>query len=235
MNGGHHGRLLYASNHAFIDGPGSCDAQRMAIKTSFAKKLAGSQDCDDCFLALLGNDSEPDLALLDVENRVRDLSLRENNLILPIFRYRFSLAHAGEKQFGIKRGFSSLPNRGSLFSFSHGYPLPDQGGTRRGDYGDLTGSMCWHSRGSHSATSIATDRTGTAVDELHCRPQSLHVQWCSTGPDPTWTDMLGAAARRPHSQRGPPRRSIVAKTGDVLRCFSRKVQRRSTCRWKCKG
>ena len=85
-------------------------------------------------------------------------------------------------------------------------------------------------RGSHSATSIATDRTGTAVDELHCRPQPLHVQWCSTGPGPTWTDMLGAAARRPHSQRGPPRRSIVAKTGGVLRCSSRKVQRRSTCR-----
>jgi hypothetical protein len=66
VNGGHHGRLLYASNHTFIDGPGGCDAQRMAIQTSFAKKVAGSQDCNDCFLALLGNDSEPDLALLDV-------------------------------------------------------------------------------------------------------------------------------------------------------------------------
>jgi hypothetical protein len=30
--------------------------------------------------------------LLDVKNRVRDLSLRKNNLILPIFGYRFSLA-----------------------------------------------------------------------------------------------------------------------------------------------
>jgi hypothetical protein len=29
----------------------------------------------------------------DVKNRVRDLSLRENNLILPIFGYRFSIAH----------------------------------------------------------------------------------------------------------------------------------------------
>ena len=47
----------------------------MAIQTSFAKKVAGSQDCDDRFLALLGNDSELDLALLNVKNRVRDLSL----------------------------------------------------------------------------------------------------------------------------------------------------------------
>jgi hypothetical protein len=42
--------------------------------------------------------------LLDVKNRVRDLSLRKNNLIVPIFGYRFSLAHFGEKCFGIERG-----------------------------------------------------------------------------------------------------------------------------------
>src|SRR5216684_7831902 len=116
MNGGDHGRLLYASNHAFIDGPGCCDAQRMAIQTSFAKKVAGSQDRDDCLLALLGNDRELDLAFLDVKNRVRDLSLRKNNLILPIFGYRFSLAHLGEKYFGIKRGLTSLPHNHSPLS-----------------------------------------------------------------------------------------------------------------------
>jgi hypothetical protein len=55
------------------------------------------------------SDGEFDLALLDVKNRVRDLSLRKNNLILPIFRYRFSLAHLGEKFFGIERGLTSLP------------------------------------------------------------------------------------------------------------------------------
>ena len=55
----------------------------MAIQTSFAKKVTWSQDGNHRFLALLGNDGEFDLALLDVKNRVRDLSLRENNLILP--------------------------------------------------------------------------------------------------------------------------------------------------------
>jgi hypothetical protein len=39
----------------------------MAIQTSFAKKVTGPQDCNDRFLALLGNDGELDLALLDVK------------------------------------------------------------------------------------------------------------------------------------------------------------------------
>jgi hypothetical protein len=85
MNGGDHGGLLQASYHAFVHRPGCRDAQRMAIETSFAKEVASFQDCDDCFLALLGNDGEFDLALLDVKNRVRGLSLRKDNLILPIF------------------------------------------------------------------------------------------------------------------------------------------------------
>src|SRR5437763_17212042 len=88
----------------------------MAIQTSFAKKVTWSQDCNHRFLALLGNDGELDLTLLDVKNRVRDLSLRKNNLILPIFGYRFSLAHLGEKIFGIKRGLTSLPHKGSFSS-----------------------------------------------------------------------------------------------------------------------
>ena len=67
--------FFYASNHAFIDRPCCCDAQRMAIQTSLAKKVTGSQDCNHRFLALLGNDGELDLALPDVKNRVRDLSL----------------------------------------------------------------------------------------------------------------------------------------------------------------
>jgi hypothetical protein len=70
----------------------------MAIQTSFAKKVTWSQDGNHRFLALLGNDGEFDLALLDVKNRVRDLSLRKNNLIVPIFGYRFSLAYLGENE-----------------------------------------------------------------------------------------------------------------------------------------
>src|SRR5258708_25284091 len=96
----------------------------MDIQTSFTEKVTWSQDCNHRFLALLGNDGELDLALLDVKNRVRDLSLRKNNLILPIFGQRFSLAHLGEKFFGIKRGFNSLPHKGSPFSSRKGCPFP---------------------------------------------------------------------------------------------------------------
>src|ERR1700680_4162708 len=86
----------------------------------------GSQDCNHRFLALLGNDRELDLALLDVKNRVRDLSLQKDNLILSIFGYRFSFAHLGEKYFGIKRGLNSLPHKGSLFLSPEGCPFPRQ-------------------------------------------------------------------------------------------------------------
>ena len=106
----------------------------MAIQISFAKKVTWSQDGNHRFLALLGNDSEFDLALLDLKNRVRDVSLRENNLILPIFGYRFSLAHFGEKFFGIERGFNSLPHKGSPFSSRKGCPFPRR---RQGEAGGL--------------------------------------------------------------------------------------------------
>src|SRR5207237_5738114 len=96
----------------------------MAIQTSFAKKVTWSQDCNHRFLALLGNDGEFDLALLDVENRVRDLSLRKDNLILPIFGNRFSLAHLGEKYFWIKCGFNSLPHKAPFILFHKGCPFP---------------------------------------------------------------------------------------------------------------
>jgi hypothetical protein len=87
----------------------------MAIETAFAKKVTGSQDSDDRFLALLGNDGKLDLALLDVKDRVAGVPLWEDDLILPIFRYCLSFAHLGEKYLRIKRGFGSLPQSDSPF------------------------------------------------------------------------------------------------------------------------
>src|ERR1700736_4998322 len=109
----------------------------MAIQTSFAKKVAGSQDRNDCLLALLGNDGELDLPLLNVKNRIRDLSLRKDSLILPILGYCFPLAHLGEKYFGIKRGFNSLPHKASLFFFTRAALSPDKGRARREDYREI--------------------------------------------------------------------------------------------------
>jgi hypothetical protein len=76
----------------------------MPIETSLAKKVTRFQNSNDCFLAPLGNDRELDLAPLDVKNRVRNVTLRKNNLILLIFRYCFSIANLGEKYLGIECG-----------------------------------------------------------------------------------------------------------------------------------
>jgi hypothetical protein len=65
----------------------------MAVQTSFAKKMTWFQECNHRFLALVGNDSELDLALLDVKNRVRDLSLREDE---TSFDPKIFLAKVGE-------------------------------------------------------------------------------------------------------------------------------------------
>jgi hypothetical protein len=47
----------------------------MPIETPLAKKVTRFQNSNDCFLAPFGNDGELDLALLDVKNRVRNVTL----------------------------------------------------------------------------------------------------------------------------------------------------------------
>jgi len=49
-----------------------------------AKQIAGSEHCDDRFVSLFGNNGNLHVALLDIENSIRRLSLSEDNLILPI-------------------------------------------------------------------------------------------------------------------------------------------------------
>ena len=68
----------------------------MTVQASFAKKVTRPQDGNHRLLALLGNDSEFDLAVLDVKDGVGYLSLRKDGLGLPVFGYRFSLANFGK-------------------------------------------------------------------------------------------------------------------------------------------
>jgi hypothetical protein len=56
---------------------------------------------------------ELDRALLDVKNRVRDVSLRKDNLILVIIGYRFPLADLGKKLLRIKQGLAPLRHKDS--------------------------------------------------------------------------------------------------------------------------
>jgi hypothetical protein len=61
---------------------GAGHAHRLAGQTSFAKEVAGAQDRDDRFFALLGNDGKLELACLNVEDGVRKIALREDLLVL---------------------------------------------------------------------------------------------------------------------------------------------------------
>src|ERR1700680_465391 len=106
MHGSNHCRLGDARNQTLIDRRSRCDAQPMAIETSLAKKVARPQDADDCLLAPLRNDTELDLALLDVKDRVRDATLRKNNFVLPIVGNGSSAVYFREKRSGIERELS---------------------------------------------------------------------------------------------------------------------------------
>ena len=50
-------------------------ALRLPGKTSLAEEIVGTENCDDRFLALLGNDGELRLAFLDVEDRIARVAL----------------------------------------------------------------------------------------------------------------------------------------------------------------
>jgi len=79
----------------------------MAVHAAFAKELAGLQNRDDRFLALIGYDGQLDLALLNVEHLVGDITLLEYVLIFKEFKYRLSLFDFGERDFR----FESIPVR----------------------------------------------------------------------------------------------------------------------------
>jgi hypothetical protein len=74
----------------------------MAVHAAFAKELAGLQNADHGFLALLGYDNNLDPAFLNIEDRARYIALREDNLVLAKFKDGLPFAHLGEKLLGIK-------------------------------------------------------------------------------------------------------------------------------------
>jgi hypothetical protein len=78
-------------------------AMRLPGETSFTEEIVRSKHCDDGFLALLRNDGELHLAALDVEDRVRRISLGEDGLVLAVLPNAAALADLGEKRFRIER------------------------------------------------------------------------------------------------------------------------------------
>jgi DNA-binding transcriptional LysR family regulator len=71
-------------------------------QTSFSEELVRTQNCDDGFLALLRNDGDLRLAFLDIEDRIRRVSLGKDDLVLVVRANAPALANLGEKRFRIK-------------------------------------------------------------------------------------------------------------------------------------
>ena len=78
------------------------NSQGMAIQATFAEELSGLHDSDHRFLALLGDDENLDLPLLDIENSICGVALRKHDLVLVEFQYGLAVADLGEKEFWIK-------------------------------------------------------------------------------------------------------------------------------------
>src|SRR5580700_5618938 len=77
-------------------GGGCSQAQRRPGHRTLAAEFVRSPDCDDGFLPALGNDSDLDLASVDVKNRIRRVSLRVKKLTFFITRQFPSRGVSGE-------------------------------------------------------------------------------------------------------------------------------------------
>ena len=107
MEHAHDSRFLEPHDRAICHRPDGRDPPRLSGQAALTAELLRSKDCDDRLFPLPGNDSDFELALLDVEHRVRGIALLEDSLILAILGYGSALADLGEKGLGIERRSSS--------------------------------------------------------------------------------------------------------------------------------
>jgi hypothetical protein len=77
--------------------------RRTCPARSFTEELVRTQNCDDGFLALLRNDGDLHLAFLDIEDRIRGVSLGKDDLLLAVLTNAPALANLGE-DFGLNDG-----------------------------------------------------------------------------------------------------------------------------------
>src|SRR5580704_1204807 len=114
MKGGDHRGFRDCRDQAIFNRRRGCDAKRMTIHAAYTEELAGLQNRDHGFLALLGHDGELDPTFLNVKHRVSDVALLENELILVKFEDRFPGSDFAEKNLRIKLVISWLPHTSLL-------------------------------------------------------------------------------------------------------------------------
>ena len=108
----HDGRFLEPHDRAFRGIALTVERLlRLSGQAALTAELLRGPDCDDRLFPLPGNDSDFELALLDVEHGVRGIALLEDSLILAILGYGSALADLGEKTLWIERRLSGGHNR----------------------------------------------------------------------------------------------------------------------------
>ena len=75
MNHAYNSRLFYSSDEGVCHGRNRRYAQHLDGKTSFTEKVVLSENCDDCFLALLRDDGDLHLTFMNVEDCITGISL----------------------------------------------------------------------------------------------------------------------------------------------------------------
>jgi len=94
--------LFYPQDRTLQHGGGAGHTQSLAGQASLAKEVASPQNGNHGFFALFGDDSELDLAFVDIEDGVRGIPLQEDLVILPVINQRPSVACSGKKGIGIE-------------------------------------------------------------------------------------------------------------------------------------
>src|SRR5580693_5787820 len=95
--------LFHPHNRAIGYGAGRRHAQRLACHAALSKEVSGPQNGNHHPLATFGNDGEFYFSLLEIEEVLRRVALREDLMIFPVVHMRLPLAYFGQKGLGIER------------------------------------------------------------------------------------------------------------------------------------
>ena len=97
--------MVRLSTFGIFHGPGNRNALRPSGQTTLADKIAGFEQCDDCFLTLGRQNRDLDPAFSNVEDGIRGVALSEDDLTLPVIGDRDTAIRLGEKCLRVEFGF----------------------------------------------------------------------------------------------------------------------------------
>src|SRR5580698_7580681 len=98
MDQPNNGRLFQSCDDRVGHAPDRRDALILPGKTSFTEEVVRPKNCDDCLLTLLRNDGKLHLPILDVKDRIRRVSLCEDDLFFAILANALAVSDTGEKR-----------------------------------------------------------------------------------------------------------------------------------------